>query len=92
VMIGKVLIYEHIACSPTVNQGMGGNIVVLEGQVHVMIRWYLSIDPSSMATSFTVMLEIENDFANIGDNTGELLGRGPSSCSWLIHFLTGRWG
>jgi hypothetical protein len=30
-----------------------------------MIRWFLSIDPYSMAVSFTTVLDIENIFANI---------------------------
>jgi hypothetical protein len=36
-----------------------------------------------MSVFFTVVLEIDNIFANIGDNIAELLGRGPSSPSWL---------
>jgi hypothetical protein len=31
-MIGKVLVYECIAYSPAVNQGMGGDFFVIEGQ------------------------------------------------------------
>jgi hypothetical protein len=56
-----------------------------------MMRWFPSIDSSSMAISFTIVLEIENIFANTGEKIGELPQRGLSSSSWLKHFLTGRW-
>jgi hypothetical protein len=67
-----------------------GMSLVLRDRVHVMTRWFQSIDPSSMAASFTAVLEIENIFANTGDKTGELPGIAPSSSSWLTHFPTGR--
>jgi hypothetical protein len=41
------------------------------------MRCFPSIDPSSIATSFIAVLEIENILANIGEKTGELPGRGP---------------
>jgi hypothetical protein len=66
-----------------------GISLLLRDRVYVMIRWFPSIEPSLMAASFTAVLEIENIFANTGDKTVELLGRGPSSSSWLTHFPTG---
>jgi hypothetical protein len=58
-----------------------GISLVLRGKVYIMMRWFLSIDPSSIAVSFTTVLEIENIFPNTGDKIGEPLGRGPSSSS-----------
>jgi hypothetical protein len=66
-----------------------GISLVLRDKVYVMMRWFPSIDPSSIAVSFTTVLEIENIFANTGDKIGEPPGRGLSSSSWLTHFPIG---
>jgi hypothetical protein len=54
-----------------------------------MTRWFPSIEPALIAMSLTIVLEIENIFANIGDKIVELPGRRLLSSSWLIYFLTG---
>jgi hypothetical protein len=64
--------------------------LLLRDKVYIITIWFLSINPSLMAASFTAVLEIENIFANSGEKIGEPPGRGLSSCSWLIYFPTGR--
>jgi hypothetical protein len=41
-----------------------------------------------MAASLTVVLEIDNIFANTDEETADSPGREPSCSSWLTHFLT----
>jgi hypothetical protein len=41
-----------------------------------------------MAASLTAVLEIDNIFANIDEETADLPGREPSCSSQLTHFLT----
>jgi hypothetical protein len=65
-----------------------GISLVFRDKVYVTTRWFPFIDPSSMAASFTLVLEIQNIFAIIGDKIGELQGREPSSSSYLTHVPT----